>query len=115
MDTDGRNILWLLDWYARRCDGAGAHSYGIQLSTLDNPGWSVVVRLSPSELCNVGTEQVAIDAGDDDWLFCRVDLEGFSGQGDPSKLDAIIAQFRRLVEGCSKDPSQGANSAEAEQ
>ena len=33
------------DWFAARCDGDWEHSAGIKITTLDNPGWSLEVRL----------------------------------------------------------------------
>jgi hypothetical protein len=42
MDT----INWLQDWYKQNCDGDWEHSYGINIYTVDNPGWSVNIELT---------------------------------------------------------------------
>ena len=28
-------------WYQSKCDGTWEHMYGVEIDTLDNPGWTV--------------------------------------------------------------------------
>ena len=36
------NLLKVLQhWYQSKCDGTGEHMYGVEIDTLDNPGWTV--------------------------------------------------------------------------
>ena len=39
------NIEWLQQWYQKNCDGEWEHLYGIEIETLDNPGWHVKIDL----------------------------------------------------------------------
>jgi hypothetical protein len=43
-------ITWLQNWYAAPCDGDWEHSYGVQIETLDNPGWYVIISLADTPL-----------------------------------------------------------------
>jgi Immunity protein 53 len=36
-------IEWLENWYVGRCDGEWEHECGVEIETLDNPGWSLQV------------------------------------------------------------------------
>ena len=31
----------LQQWYQSKCDGTWEHMYGVEIDTLDNPGWTV--------------------------------------------------------------------------
>ena len=33
-------------WYLERCNDEWEHSYGVNITTLDNPGWTVDVDLA---------------------------------------------------------------------
>ncbi len=35
----------LQSWYLSQCDTRWEHSYGIEISNLDNPGWSLKIDL----------------------------------------------------------------------
>jgi len=36
----------LQDWYFAQCNGDWEHRYGVTISTLDNPGWTLEVDLT---------------------------------------------------------------------
>ena len=36
---------YLVAWYAQRCNGDWEHAFGIELETIDNPGWHLKVDL----------------------------------------------------------------------
>ncbi|WP_143316933.1 Imm53 family immunity protein [Clostridium sp. HBUAS56017] len=47
------NMIKLLqDWYNRNCNGDWEHSYGVNIGTLDNPGWTVDIDLIGTSLEN---------------------------------------------------------------
>lgn len=39
-------LRFLQDWYLSQCDGDWEHQLGIDIGTIDNPGWTVKVSLS---------------------------------------------------------------------
>ena len=82
-------------WYASQCDGDWEHMYGVDIGTLDNPGWTVRIDLHETELEGVPFEAVWQGNADEDadWLILRVEGEQFDGAGDPSKLNVILRAF----------------------
>ncbi len=40
----------LASWCASQCDGDWEHQQGIKIGPLDNPGWSVKIDLTDTEL-----------------------------------------------------------------
>ena len=45
MFDEPRDALYLLQrWYVAQCDGEWEHAYGVEIGTLDNPGWSISDR-----------------------------------------------------------------------
>jgi hypothetical protein len=44
------DLIWLTRWYASQCNGRWEHQNGIELDTLDNPGWMLRVNLEETDL-----------------------------------------------------------------
>ena len=116
-DADRMNTLtdefsWLARWYQSQCDGDWEHTYGIQIETLDNPGWSVSIDLFETPLDEVPFAPVSSGelGGDGNpstrWHFCRVREARFDASGGPLDLGDIIAVFRKWAE--SSQESAGA-------
>ena len=40
----------LQKWYTSNCDGEWQEEYGVEIGTLDNPGWSVTIDLEDTNL-----------------------------------------------------------------
>ncbi|KFN41874.1 immunity 53 family protein [Arenimonas oryziterrae] len=108
-------------WYLAQCNGNWEHSYGATISTLDNPGWSVVINLADTALADkefsetsyglATPPQLKVDASgrvllddtsfssfverneDPNWLVCSVKDRRFEGYGGPQKLEDILTIF----------------------
>jgi hypothetical protein len=92
-------LKWLENWYKSYCDGNWEHSYeNIRIRTVDNPGWSVEIKLIETSLEDKDFEKINIDNGDDDWIICWVDEGKFRGCGDTDKLSAILEIFKNWSE-----------------
>lgn len=39
------SIKWIQKWFFEQCNGDWEHGDGIQIETLDNPGWSVSISI----------------------------------------------------------------------
>lgn len=91
-------IEWLQTWYMENCDGDWEDSYGLEITTIDNPGWMVVIDLNETKIENVEIDYVLIDNGQLDWMGYSITNKQFIGSGDPKKLRAIIAKFREIWE-----------------
>lgn len=92
------SLKWLENWYKSNCDGDWEHCYGVRISTLDNPGWSVKINLMETDLEDKIFEKINIDNGDDDWIVCFIQDGKFNGVGDPDKLEKILEIFKEWAE-----------------
>jgi hypothetical protein len=84
----------LQDWYFAQCDGSWEHQYGVTISTIDNPGWSLSIDLSCTSLSDKAFAEVNV-TGDDssDWYVCRVKEQVFEGHCGPKHLREVISIF----------------------
>ena len=89
---------WLQDWYRSHCNGVWEHEHGISITTLDNPGWCVVIDLKGTDLEGSSMPSHASDQSEGDWVFCKIDAGKFIAHGDPTKLIWIVAFFRTWSE-----------------
>ena len=89
MDT----LQELQQWYRAHCDGDWEHGYGVQIDTLDNPGWRVTVELTDTELSGRSFTEVQRLEHETDWIHCRVRDGKFEGHGGPFMLDEILKIF----------------------
>jgi hypothetical protein len=89
----------LQKWYADQCDGDWEHGSGIEITTLDNPGWLVKIDLVGTELEARSFEPISdpVDAPDfeqsDHWLHCSITNGVWQGAGDETKLLVILQTF----------------------
>ena len=59
MFDEPRDALYLLQrWYVAQCDAEWEHSYGVEIGTLDYPGWSLRIDLKGTALCRAGSRLV---------------------------------------------------------
>lgn len=94
MNEDLAVLRGLQDWYKARCDGRWEHSYGISISTLDNPGWAVRIDLADTYLANRRFDPISIGgANDADWYDCRVVEQVFEAFCGPNKLVDVVDAF----------------------
>ncbi len=92
-------LIWLQEWYSKNCDDVWEHSYGVEINTLDNPGWSVKIDLAETEWENISIEYKLTDNGEDDWYAYSVKDKQFFGAGDCRKLEKLLNIFRGIIEG----------------
>ncbi len=88
-------LAWLQSWFLRQCNGAWEYEHGIRIQTDDYPGWIVVIHFGQTDLSDATFDPIEIDLGDDDWMNCAVQRNAYYGSGYPSKLEAILDEFRR--------------------
>ena len=95
-----RNCLDRLQcWYKAQCKGDWAHGYGLEIGTIDNPGWSVKIQLVGTPLAGKKFKNISIDSSDDEWIRCEVKNGEFLGHGGPETLEQILASFLDWAEG----------------
>lgn len=92
------SLEWLQNWYDSQCDSEWEHSYGIQIETLDNPGWIITIDLLETELEDREFQEILVKRSDNDWISCLVKNGKFQGAGGSLNLSEIIDIFKEWVE-----------------
>lgn len=96
MDTELHRIQM---WYRSQCNDDWEHGQGIEIGTLDNPGWSLLVDLDGTGLVGKAFERVRYRVGDqsepsdEDWYVCEVEGQKFKGFGGPGHLGTLLQVF----------------------
>jgi len=80
-------------WYKSHCDGDWEHQYGVQIDTLDNPGWSVTIDLVETELEHRPFDAIQQPEEGPDWIQCKVENSKFIGCCGPQCLEALLSVF----------------------
>lgn len=83
MDQD--IFIFLQNWYQSKCDGTWEHEYGLDISTIDNPGWKVLVNGEHGRQ----PKKINID-GDESWLVINASEHDFKGYGSPDNLVEML-------------------------
>lgn len=92
------DFRWLMKWYSDQCDGDWEHCYGIRIETIDNPGWSIKIPLSETNLAAKNFQKLRIDRSESDWVRCFVENDSFLAAGGPFNFLEILHIFRNWAE-----------------
>lgn len=95
-------LKWIEQWYLSHCDGDWEHQYGVEITTIDNPGWSIKIDLAETDLEHLDIEYSMVENGEDNWYGYSVKKSMFKAAGDPNKLQFLLELFRKTVEENSK-------------
>jgi len=104
MDDD---LRWLTEWYLSQCGDDWEHSFGIKIETLDNPGWTLRIELTDTELEDRPFETVRHGEPAQDleewtrtgsWWIARLEDKMFYAACGPLDLPAVISIFRVWAE-----------------
>jgi hypothetical protein len=88
-----KNLERLQAWYVSHCNGDWEHQFGVTISTLDNPGWTLEIELNETELEQQPFEKYRLARSEDDWLFAQRKAMKFQVACGPRNLDEAIAIF----------------------
>jgi hypothetical protein len=97
------NLGWLFSWFYNQCDGDWEHGNGIQIGTIDNPGWYLKISLDETELQDKEFQKIRIDRSEHDWIRCFIENGVFEGVGGPFNLPQVLQIFRDWAESCEKE------------
>jgi hypothetical protein len=89
------SLSTLEKWYSGRCNGDWEHSFGVEISTLDNPGWSVEIDLHDTGKQKTTFERIRIDRSPNNWIQYWAEKEKFQIRCGPPNLSEAIAIFAR--------------------
>lgn len=99
-----KTLKWIQKWFVEQCDGDWEHGHGIQLETIDNPGWSVKINVENTNVQETLFENVNIERTETDWIHCKTDYDQeragiyFVAYGGPENLEEILTVFKAWVE-----------------
>lgn len=85
--------MWMTDlidelqgWYALQCNDIWEHSFGVEITNIDNPGWKVkitgAVERSPAT--------IDLERSEVDWVRVHATDREFVGYGGASNLKEIL-------------------------
>jgi hypothetical protein len=83
----------LQSWYQAQCDGDWEHASGIEIGTLDNPGWRVKINLAETSLEKISFQRIEVENSSTDWYQCWTADSCFNGAGGPESLRQVLRVF----------------------
>ena len=89
---------WIQHWFKANCDGNWEQGNGIQITTLENPGWDVEIDISNTSMANIEIKGVLNETSKDDWYAVKIENQKFNASGDASKLVFLLGLFREMIE-----------------
>jgi hypothetical protein len=95
-------LKWVQAWFERQRDGDWEHEFGIDIKTLDNPGWALDIALQDTPLDGLEFSSVVIERSATDWVHCQVRQGKFQGNGGPRNLGELIGIFRQWADGSTR-------------
>jgi hypothetical protein len=90
-------LTCLMSWYRDQCDGDWEHQYGVEIGTLDNPGWSFAVDLLDTKFEGRTVDRVVQERSDDDWIHLWSDGVKFHVACGPTNLGEAIEAFCKFI------------------
>ena len=80
-------------WYHRHCNGEWEHGYGVEIGTLDNPGWTLRIDLRGTSLQGRTDPPPSSIQDDNVWWNYKIEDEQFRAAGGPLELERLIISF----------------------
>ncbi len=94
----GNVLCRLQNWYMMQCNNEWEKRFGIRIDTIDNPGWSVRIDLTGTNLEDEKFEDLRIDIANDNWFLVWIKDKTFQGGGAPQNLIDLINAFLTWVD-----------------
>ncbi|SRX52860.1 immunity 53 family protein [Aequorivita sp. CIP111184] len=91
-------LEWIQNWFKNNCDGDWEQGEGIQITTLDNPGWEVEIDISNTSIANINIEWILNENGAHDWYGVKIENQKFNASGDAGKLKFLLELFKEMIE-----------------
>ncbi|HEX4642060.1 MAG TPA: immunity 53 family protein [Candidatus Acidoferrales bacterium] len=83
----------LEEWYVSHCNGEWEHHSGIDIGTLDNPGWTLKINLAGTKAEDRSLERVKLERSERDWLQYWVANREFHAACGARNLSELIEIF----------------------
>jgi len=92
------NLEWIQHWFKNNCDGDWERGDGIQITTLDNPGWELEIDISNTSIANIYIEWILNEKSAQDWYGVKIENQRFTASGDAGKLKFLLELFKEMIE-----------------
>jgi hypothetical protein len=89
---------WIQNWFIDNCDGEWEHGEGIQIVTIDKPGWEVEIDISKTSVANLHLKWILNEIGPRDWYGVKIENQKFNAAGDSGKLIFLLGLFKEMIE-----------------
>ena len=96
-------LKWLINWFKTHCDGDWEHTYGIEIGTLDNPGWFISISLEETELEKKEFNKIRINRSNNDWIHCHIKENCFEVACGIQNFEEGLKIFREWAEKCQEE------------
>lgn len=89
----------LQEWYLSQCNEDWEHQNGVEIGTLDNPGWFLKIDLLDTNLSGKIFPSIEYGVGNNgetsgnNWITCKTVNDQFVARGGPEKLEEMIGVF----------------------
>jgi len=83
----------LENWYSSHCNGDWEHQSGIEIDSLDNPGWHITIDLTGTKGENKTLERTKLGRSENDRLQYWVENRKFNAACGPKNLSELIGIF----------------------
>lgn len=90
-------LTWLQGWYTSQCDGDWEHGEGIQIATLDNPGWRLRIPLAGTAWETKPFARLRVERDEHDWVHAWVEQATYHSACGPTNLSEALFVFREWV------------------
>ena len=80
-------------WYSSHCNGEWEHQYGIEIDSLDNPGWRITIDLTGTTGENKTLDRMKLERTESGWLQYWVENRKFNAACGPKNLSELIDIF----------------------
>ena len=87
------SLAELQAWFAARADGDWEHQHGITIETLDNPGWSLKIDLTDTDLADRPLNRHEQHRADNDWIVAWREANSFHAACGPRNLNDALDLF----------------------
>lgn len=91
-------LEWIQNWFKANCNGEWEHGGGIQIITIDNPGWEVEIDISNTSVANMNLSWILNENSKHDWYGVKIEDQKFFAAGDSGKLIFLLGLFKEMIE-----------------
>jgi len=92
------NILeWISQWYNSNCDGDWEHHFGMNIETIDNPGWSIEIDTTDTSTVLSNKLWKLEEVSTNNWYGYEIKGGQFRASGDLNKLEFLLNIFKNLI------------------